>query len=343
MGQKYSQFSQIERVTIMLMRRDGSGIREIARQLGRAPSSVSREVRRQPDVRSLPYEATRAQAQAFARSRRCRNPRKLRIDSALFQWVVQQLRMGWSPSQIAGRLARMHPDDPAQRVSHETIYLALYALPRGELRRELLACLRQAHQVRRPRGRGTDRRDRIAEALRIAARPEEVAERKIPGHWEGDFIKGAFNRSAVGTLVERTSRLVMLAKMDHLDALAAQEGFERQFLGIPAELRKSLTYDRGSEMARHAEFTRHTGVKVYFADPYSPWQRGSNENANGLIREYLPKGTDLSVHGQADLDQIAYLLNNRPRKVLAFRTPWEVYSELQDRLLADAASVALGR
>ena len=163
--------------------------------------------------------------------------------------------------------------------------------------------------------------------LRIAARPEEVSERLIPGHWEGDFVKGAFNRSAVGTLVERTSRLVMIARMESLDAAAAQRGFERLFDEVPDAMRKTLTYDRGSEMARHAELTRATGVKVYFADPYSPWQRGANENANGLIRQYLPKGVDLSAYTQDDLDDIAQRLNNRPRKVLGFKTPYEVYHE----------------
>jgi len=342
MGSNYSHLTPTERATIMLMLRDGKGVNQIARMIGRAASTVSREIQRQPQRDALPYEATRAAAHAFAQSRRCRNPRKLRPGKPLFDKVAGYLRMGWSPLQIAGRLKRMHPDDATQTACHETIYVALYALPRGELRRDLLACLRQEHQTRRPRSAGTARKDRIAEELRIAARPEDVAERQIPGHWEGDFIKGAFNRSAVGTLVERTSRLVMLAKMDSLDSLAAQQSFERIFMGVPPELRKSLTYDRGSEMARHADFTLHTGVKVYFADPYSPWQRGSNENANGLIREYLPKGTDLSGHSQADLDELAYKLNSRPRKILDFRTPYEVYDELQTRLLKESASVALG-
>ncbi len=199
------------------------------------------------------------------------------------------------------------------------------------MRRELLACLRQGRQSRRPRSRGSDRRRRIAEELRIAARPDEVAERLVAGHWEGDLLKGAYNRSAVGTLVERTSRLVLIARLDGLDALAAQRGFERLFEPVPPALRKTLTYDRGSEMARHAALTATTGVKIYFADPYSPWQRGSNENANGLIRQYLPKGADLGSHSQDDLDQIANRLNNRPRKVLDFRTPWEVYRDLADR------------
>lgn len=334
MGLHYHHLSGMERVRIMLLKRQGCSIAEIARQLVRSCSTISRELRRQPLRGNLPYESGHAQSQSRANHYRCRNPKKLKPGSELFARVTHHLRAGWSPQQIAGRLRDMHPDDLAQRVCAETIYVALYALPKGELRRELLGCLRQGHQARRPRSRGTDRRpDRLPDELRIAARPEEVAERLVPGHWEGDLIKGAFNRSSVGTLVERSSRLVMIARMEGNDALAAQQGFERLFEQVPPDLRKSLTYDRGTEMARHAELSQRTGVKIYFADPYSPWQRGSNENMNGLIRQYLPKGTDLSVHTQDTLDEIAYLLNHRPRKVLGFKTPWEVYRELMDQAL----------
>jgi IS30 family transposase len=343
MGEQYSHLNATERAAIMLLRSDGKTVRQIARKLNRDPSTISREIRRQPYHGRLPYEATRAEAQAFWQSRQSRNRRKLRPGEALFETVARQLRQGWSPLQIAGRLHRMQPDDAALRVCHETIYVALYALPRGELRRELLACLRQGRQARRPRSRGADRRNRIAEELRIAARPEEVAERLVPGHWEGDLIKGAHNRSAVGTLVERTSRLVMLARMDGSDALAAQHGFEHLFEQVPPSLRKTLTYDRGNEMARHADLTKTTGVKVYFADPYSPWQRGSNENTNGLVRQYLPKGTDLSGYDQDQLDAIAHQLNTRPRKVLDFLTPREAFDHLLKRELPSAKTVALRR
>jgi IS30 family transposase len=334
MGASYSHLNDAERATTMVMRDAGCGVRTMARRLSRAASTISREVRRQPYFATLPYEATRAADHAHWQSCQSRNRRKLRPGGALFAVVAKRLRQGWSPLQIAGRLRRMHRDDASQRVCHETIYLALYALPRGELRRELLACLRQGHQSRWPRGRGTRRRERIAEELRIAARPEDIGLRRIPGHWEGDLLKGANNRSAVGTLVERTSRLVMLARMPGLDALAAQHAFERLFKPLPAILRRTLTYDSGTEMSRHAALTQATGVKVYFADPYSPWQRGSNENANGLIRQYLPKGTDLSGHSQRDLDAIARRLNTRPRKVLDFQTPSEVFDQLLDQALA---------
>ena len=247
----------------------------------------------------------------------------------MFEHVAASLRGGWSPLQIAGRLGRMEQGDHPGRISHESIYTALYALPRGELRRELLAALRQGRQNRRPRSRGIDRRQGfISDDIRIAERPEDVTGRLIPGHWEGDLIKGAANRSAVGTLVERTSRLVLLARMDGLDAETTAHAFEKSFENVPEPFRKSLTYDRGTEMARHAQLTASTGIKVWFCDPYSPWQRGSNENANGLIRQYLPKGTDLSAHTQDDLDQIAERLNNRPRKVLGFETPNEVFARL---------------
>jgi IS30 family transposase len=287
------------------------------------------------------YDAPSAFFSALYRRSQSRcGTRKLSLGSPLFEHVASQLREGWSPLQIAGRLRRMDKvtspgPNALETVSHESIYTALYALPRGELRRELLAHLRQGRQNRRPRSRGTDRRKGfVTDDIRITERPEEIAGRLIPGHWEGDLIKGAANRSAVGTLVERTSRLVLLARMDALDAETTRCAFERSFENVPEPMRKTLTYDRGTEMARHKALTANTGIKVYFADPYSPWQRGSNENANGLIRQYLPKGTDLSHHSQDDLNVIAERLNNRPRKVLDFLTPNEVFAAL----VADAQS-----
>ena len=342
MGTSYSHLSYGERLAIADGLRDGLSKRAIARLLRRDVSTVSRELKRDPWRHEGRYDAARSYFDAVGRrSSSRRGRRKLRRGTPLFETVTGQLRQGWSPLQIAGRLRRMEPEDANQRACHETIYVALYALPRGELRRDLLACMRQGHQNRRPRSRGKDRRGFVTDDVKIAARPEEVAERLIPGHWEGDLIKGAGNRSAVGTLVERTSRLVMLAQMDACDATTAQRAFENLFNQIPDGLRKTLTYDRGTEMARHRDLTRNTGVKVYFADPYSPWQRGSNENANGLIREYLPKGTDLSPYSQDQLDDIAYRLNTRPRKILDFRTPHEVYNELLKATLNAEAPVAL--
>ena len=333
MGACYEHLSYVDRLAIDEGRRARLSLRAIARKLGRAPSTISRELGRMgPYVQH--YTPAHALFRALDRRKQCRQgARKLVPGEALFEHVADQIRQGWSPLQIAGRLRRMDPDDRPGTACHESIYTALYALPRGELKRELIAHLRQGHQSRRPRSRGTDRRRGfVTDDIRIAERPEDVAGRLIPGHWEGDLIKGAANRSAVGTLVERTSRLVLLARMDALDADTTAHAFERSFENVPEPLRKSLTYDRGTEMARHAQLTANTGIKVWFADPYSPWQRASNENANGLIRQYLPKGTDLSGHTQDELNEIAERLNNRPRKVLDFETPNEVFA----RLVAEA-------
>ncbi len=334
MGTSYEHLSYVDRIAIDEGLRARLSLRAIARKLNRAPSTISREIERMGPY--LPhYIPAHALFRALQRrSEGRRGQRKLIPGNALFDYVADQIRQGWSPLQIAGRLRRMDPATRPGTVSHETIYTALYALPRGELKRELIAHLRQGRQSRRPRSRGTDRRGFVSDAVRIAERPEDVAGRLVPGHWEGDLIKGAANRSAVGTLVERTSRLVLLARMDALDADTTRCAFETAFENVPEPFRKSLTYDRGTEMARHAELTQNTGIKVWFADPYSPWQRASNENANGLIRQYLPKGTDLSPFTQDQLNEIADRLNNRPRKVLDFETPNEVFQ----RLVADAQS-----
>jgi IS30 family transposase len=328
MGACYDHLSYVERLSIDEGCRAGLSVRAIARRLDRAASTVSRDIRRIGQYQTR-YDAPPAFFSAlYRRSESRRGRRKLVTASRLFDHVASQLRAGWSPLQIAGRLRRMDPATSPGTVCHETIYTALYALPRGELRRELLGALRQGRQNRRPRSRGTDRRGFVTDDVKIAERPEDVAERLIPGHWEGDLIKGTANRSAVGTLVERTSRLVLLARMDALDADTTRCAFERAFENVPEPFRKTLTYDRGTEMARHATLTRNTGIKVFFADPYSPWQRGSNENANGLIRQYLPKGTDLSPFTQDELNVIAERLNNRPRKILDFLTPNEVFTQL---------------
>jgi len=219
----------------------------------------------------------------------------------------------------------MDPNDPCQQASHETIYTAHYAMPRGQLRTELIACLRQTRKSRRPRARGQDRRGTIPNMASIHERPAEINERVVPGHWEGDLIKGARNASAVGTLVERTTLFVTLVKMDDASADAAVAGFSTVLNRISAQRRLSMTYDQGREMAHHEQLSENTGVKVYFADPHSPWQRGLNENTNGLLRQYLPKGTDLSALNQSDLDSIAWQLNTRVRKSLHWKCPAELF------------------
>ena len=346
MKNHYSQLSSEERNMIQRGVNERLSKRAIARLLNRAPSTVTREINRlmvsgQPHSSRSPcpqwarYDAARA-AQA-SRARRRRGPRKLAEGTPLRAAVMEQLHDGWSPQQIAGRVHSMSPDQPAERLCHETIYAAIYATPKGELRKSLISQLRRAHKQRLPRTRGQDRRGQLPDMVSIHDRPEEVTDRLVPGHWEGDLIKGAGNRSAVGTLVERTSRYVILVKMDGTDAQAALDGFTRAFKAVPFELRKTLTYDQGKEMARHVELTKRLEIRVFFADPHSPWQRPTNENTNGLIREYLPKGIDLSQFTQEQLDEIAWSLNNRPRKVLGFLKPEEMFSQLINKLTESVA------
>jgi transposase, IS30 family len=256
--------------------------------------------------------------------------------------VTKLLRLQWSPEQISGRRPRLKKGTVVSSelvVSHETIYQAIYALPRRELRRELVAGLRQGKPHHGRRSTQDEWRGRICDMTSIRQRPEDVEGRLVPGHWEGDVIKSAGNRSSIGTLVERTSRKVILVKRTDAKAETARDAFAAGLLTVPAPLRLTLTYDQGKEMARHKELSALTGLRVYVADPHAPWQRGSNENTNGLLRQYLPKGTDLSVFSQAELDAIAARLNNRPRKTLGFATPDEVFAGLVDK----AANTAMSR
>ena len=288
---------------------------------------MSRELSRNT-TRGHPYRACTAQTRAVAHARQPRRPRKL-LDPWLWQYVRTHLAEGCSPEQIAGRLRRAYPDDRRKQLSTETIYIGLYVLPRGTLRSELLAAVRQARKARRPRARGTDRRGQILNMTPIAARSPEVATRTVPGHGEGDPIKGARTGSAVGTLVERTTRLVLLARMDGTDARSARVGFTKKLRHVPALLRKTLTYDRGNERAEHERLAERLAIQIFFADPYRPWQRGTNENTNGLLRQYLPKGTALSGYTQHALNAIAHRLNTRPRTCLDFSTPLEVSAHLR--------------
>ena len=355
MGTHYEHLCAEERGTIMAMLEAGHGVTEIARVLRRAPSSVSRECRRngwrtdsergfmgRPTIAGG-YDAKRAGQRARRLCRRTRRIRKLERGSALWMQVRTHLELGWSPEQIAGTLKRDHPGQPHVQVSHETIYTAIYAHPKGALRREVVALLRQGRGARRPRMRGKGHRGRMANLLSIHMRPPEANDRLLPGHWEGDFIKGTRNGSAVGTLVDRKTLFVMLAKMEACTAQAALEGFATAFGHIDASLRKTLTYDQGKEMALHAQLAERTGLQIYFADPHSPWQRGINENTNGLLRQYLPKNEDLSRFTQRELDQVAWMLNTRPRKSLGFRTPAEVFFDhcISKRITLDPV-VALG-
>lgn len=323
-GSKYRQLRAEERVLIAGMKLQGASMQAIARSLGRPPSTVSRELRRNA-MDDGSYDARQAQSCHAARRRAARPAAKLDTRSVLWGAVVTMLSWKWSPQQIAATLRRVYPDDPDLHVSHETIYTAIYAHARGELRRELIACLRQGKSTRMPRSRGNDRRGQIPEMVSIHVRPPEVNDRVMPGHWEGDLIKGAGNKSSVGVLVERSSRLVLLARMEAATAEAALAAFTVKLNSIARPMRQSLTYDQGKEMARHADLARATGVRVYFCDPHSPWQRGTCENTNGLLRQYLPKGTDLSVYTQDELDAIADSMNTRPRATHNWHTPLEVF------------------
>lgn len=302
----------------------GCSLREISRHLKRAASTISREVRRNGGL--LRYSGIRADERAWRRARR---PKQclLARHPCLQQLVTQKLSIDWSPQQISGWLKKAYPDDESMRVSHETLYRSLFIQARGVLRQELTAHLRRGQSVRIPRAaRDPALRSRIPEAIRISQRPAEVADRAIPGHWEGDLLCG--NRtSQVATLVERQSRFLMLVKVDTKSPTEVAGALSRHVRELPMQVRRSLTWDRGIEMAKHRDFTLATDMQVYFCDPQSPWQRGSNENTNGLLRQYLPKRRNLSVFSQPELNEIAQRLNQRPRKTLDFRTPAEVFSQ----------------
>jgi IS30 family transposase len=298
--------------------------RSMARLLGRSPSTVSREISRNGGYNR--YRAAPADERAWTRARRPKRC-KLANNPVLRQAVVRKLRLNWSPEQTAGWLKRTHPEDEFYHVSHETIYRSLFVQARGVLKKELLSHLRSRRTIRRskradPNG---DRRGQIKDIVSISARPAAAEDRAVPGHWEGDLLSGSKN-SYIATLVERHTRYVMLAKVANKDTQTVVSALIKQAKTLPNELYKSLTWDRGKELADHRRFTLATNIDVYFCDPQSPWQRGSNENTNGLLRQYFPSGTDLSVYSQTHLNKVARQLNERPRKTLAFETPAERFN-----------------
>ena len=370
--------SLAEREEIAILRARGCGVREIARRAGRSASTISRELRRNAATRGgcLEYRATTAQWHADRRARRPKAA-KLAVNEPLRRYVEERLsgavrrpdgacvegpsvrwigrRHGrradrrwataWSPEQIANRLRVDFPDDDSMRISHEAIYQALYVQGRGALRRELTACLRTGRALRVPRARAQGRgKGFVSPEIMISERPAEAADRAVPGHWEGDLIVG-LNSSAIGTLVERTTRFTMLLHLPPMEghggprkkngpalaghgAEAVRDAIAASIITLPGQLRRSLTWDQGAEMAGHAQLRIDTGLAIYFCDPHSPWQRGSNENTNGLLRQYFPKGTDLARHSADDLAAVAAALNGRPRKTLGWRTPAETLDEL---------------
>ncbi|MEU9762246.1 IS30 family transposase [Streptomyces sp. NPDC047987] len=321
-----------ERIHIADRLRERATIRAIAAELGRSPSTISREIRRNRTDGTRGqwhYRPYAAQSRADARRPRPK-PGKIGQNPELRDFIQDHLTLRWSPEQICHALRGRFPDRPEMHVTHETVYQALYVQGRGELRRELAKALRTGRARRRPHRQSNKRQPRaVKDMVMISERPAEIADRAVPGHWEGDLIIGKDSRSAIGTLVERTTRYVMLVHLpvDHT-APSTRDALVETVKTLPSHLLRSLTWDQGSEMAAHKTFTIATDVPVYFCDPASPWQRGSNENTNGLLRQYFPKGTDLSVHTREDLDAVAAEINGRPRKTLGWETPAERLSKL---------------
>jgi IS30 family transposase len=318
------RLSAEDREEIMLGLARSESMSAIARSLGRAPSTITREVAANGGTRR--YGAWKAHCRAEGSARRPK-PAKL-AHPPLIRQVATWLEKLWSPQEIAERLRLEYPDDPMMQVSHETIYQSLFVQGRGELRRELARCLRSGRTGRRHQGR-VETRGKNPNMVMISERPAEIEDRAVPGHWEGDLIIGTGGKSAVGTLVERSTRFVLLLHLPEDHGAASVEAAMRKAINkLPDELARSITWDQGKEMASHVSFTVATGIPIYFCDPHSPWQRGSNENTNGLLRQYMPKSTDLSVHSAADLARFQRSLNGRPRKTLGYMKPSEKFAEL---------------
>jgi transposase, IS30 family len=343
---RYLSFEEREQIALDLAA--GRSQAEVARALGRSPSTISRELARNSpsqgtrlrSKRERAYRAGLAQSKADERARRPR-PLKITSEPRLLAEVKSGLGKHWSPEQISYRMRVDFPDDEVMRVSPETIYKSLYVQGRGELKRELVKALRTGRALRKPHRTGAERRGRIPDMVNISQRPAEAADRAVPGHWEGDLIIGKNGASAIGTLVERTSRATLLLHLpDTHGAGEVRDAMTAKITLLPEDLTKTLTWDQGLEMAQHARFSVDTGVQVYFCDPHSPWQRGTNENTNGLLRQYFPKGTDLSQFSAAYLDAVAEELNGRPRKTLGWRTPAEVLNSLLSTPDATAGVIA---
>lgn len=324
---EYKHLTITERETLangLLLRQRLS---DIAKAMGRDKSTLSREVSR-CRLGYYGYRALTAQALLQQRQLVAKKPRKIENNEQLKEYIHTHLKSGWSPEQIANRLKMEYPNESSMQISHEAIYTYLYVLPKGELRKKLLSYLRQERAVRRKRGNTHSKRGQIPNMISIEERPKEVADRSIPGHWEGDLIVGKGRKSALGTLVERTTRTTILVPLKEKDAPAVRKAFARETKHLPNQMKKSLTYDRGTEMSQHQLFTKTTKIRVYFAHPQSPWERGTNENTNGLIRRYFPKGTDFSNTTRKEIKAVQDLLNGRPRKVLGYLTPFEVFDNL---------------
>ena len=309
-------------------------LRTIAQILGRNVSTISREIRA-GSCNKYTYRAVKAQNRAKRNAaKRKYGKHKLNDNPKLWKYIKAKLRKKWSPRQIAEELEKDYPVDMTMRISPEAIYTYIYVLPRGSLKKELTSCLRQNRKRRYQQRRGVKMERKIEDILSIEERPKEVEDRIIPGHWEGDLIIGKYNRSALGTLVERTTRTTILIPVKSKDAEVVAKAFAKEVKKLPKQMRLSMAYDQGREMARHKLFTDITGVKVYFAHPRSPWERGTNENTNGLIRQFFPKGTDFNKVSRYEVKKVQDLLNGRPRAALDFRKPFEVFNELINNSVA---------
>ncbi len=323
---RYHCLSLTEREELSRMLAAGYSLRATGQALHRAPSTLSRELARHR-ASPVTYRAVEAHHRARRWAHRPRKPRKLAVQPRLRRAVLSLLAHRWSPEQIARGLPQRYPTEPTMRISHEAIYTYLYVLPRGTLQRELTRYLRQRHRSRRPRKFRRKPRP-VQDFLSIDERPAEVADRTVPGHWEGDLLVGHANASALGTLVERTTRFTLLVPLKAKDAPTVRQAFARELRTLPAQLRRSLTYDLGQEMREHRLFTKQTKMQVYFAHPYSPWERGTNENTNGLLRQFFPKGTRFKQLSRRDIKRVQAMFNDRPRKVLNWHSPAHAFREL---------------
>ena len=323
---KYQRLTFPEREDISRMIASGQSLRQIALILDRSASTITREVNRCVVIRTY-YRAYFAQGRANRRRHKIRT-RKLTKNHRLRRAVLWHLTRKWSPEQIANRLKMLYSDDMTMQISHEAIYSYIYILPRGTLKLRLVSYLRRSHKHRRSRRGTPEKHVPVQDFLSIEERPAEAANRTVPGHWEGDLIVGKRNASAIGTLVERTTRMTFIVKLNNQDAITIRKAFSEEFRQLPQGLKKSLTYDQGGEMAQHKLFTKETNITVYFAHPRSPWERGTNENTNGLIRQYFPKGTDFNKIPKSRVKKVQDELNDRPRKTLQWFTPHEKFSEL---------------
>lgn len=323
---RYQRLSLMEREELSRMLAAGSSLRAAGQALSRAPSTLSRELARH-HTSPVTYRAVRAHQRAQRWAHRPRKPRTLAVHLRLRTAVFALLAQRWSPEQIARGLPQRYPDEPTMRISHEAIYTYLYVLPRGTFKRELVRYLRRRHRFRRPRKVRLSSRP-IQDLISIDERPAAVADRTVPGHWEGDLLVGHANASALGTLVERTTRFTLLVPLKARDAATVRQAFARELRTLPTQLRRSLTYDQGQEMREHRLFTKQTKMRVYFAHPHCPWERGTNENTNGLLRQFFPKGTRFNQVSRKAIKQVQAMLNDRPRKVINWHSPAHAFNQL---------------